>query len=271
MNKSQYSVSVLVNGKPIQELNHQGKVYVEGRKDSEYSIRIHNNDWQRVLAVVTVDGINVITGEPAKDSSDEPGYVVPGWGSYNVKGFRKDLETVGGFKFCRKSKSYCNEVGAPGNNGVIGVQIYSEKQVVYMPAVYIKNILEIKEPMTPWYPPKTTWTKSANDNTYNDGHTNYSSSIEDQSCVCSTLGREIKCKSCIEPTSFDIGTTWGDKIHDQVSTTSFEVDCLKEEFIIYYSNRQGLENMGVPLKKEKHIGYPKAFGGFAKPPSGWIK
>ena len=44
---------------------HRGRQYVVGQPGNEYAIRIRNTTGGRVLAVVSVDGVNVVTGETA--------------------------------------------------------------------------------------------------------------------------------------------------------------------------------------------------------------
>ena len=63
---SQYEAQVLVHGKPVKEIPHLGETYIEGRIGTEYAIRFKNNSLRKVMAVISVDGVNVVTGEPAK-------------------------------------------------------------------------------------------------------------------------------------------------------------------------------------------------------------
>src|SRR5688572_19807611 len=49
---------------------HRGRHYVEGRPGNEYAVRIRNCTGERLLAVLSVDGVNAVTGETA--SPDQP-------------------------------------------------------------------------------------------------------------------------------------------------------------------------------------------------------
>lgn len=120
-------VEITVNGKPIKQYSHKGNTYIEAKIGTEYNIRIKNDSHRRKLAVVTVDGLNVITGQPHSANDIGEGYIVGAYDSFDIKGFRKDMNSVGAFKFCQSGKSYCNEQGLKGNNGVIGVRIYDQK------------------------------------------------------------------------------------------------------------------------------------------------
>src|SRR5512135_2037473 len=45
--------------------HHRGRQYVVGQPGNEYGIHVRNCSDRRVLAVVSVDGVNVVTGETA--------------------------------------------------------------------------------------------------------------------------------------------------------------------------------------------------------------
>ena len=65
MTNENYTVDILVNDKPVRKFPFNDKLFVEARKGQEYSIRIKNNSWQRILAVASVDGLDVLTGKLA--------------------------------------------------------------------------------------------------------------------------------------------------------------------------------------------------------------
>ena len=93
MNRNSFELQILINGRPVKEYNHNNETYIEGRKGTEYTLKVKNNTYHRVLAIPAVDGINVITGKPA--TPDDSGYIIDGYNCVEIKGFRKDLETVG--------------------------------------------------------------------------------------------------------------------------------------------------------------------------------
>ena len=65
---------------------HEGRAYVEGRPGNEYQVVVRNQAGQDVLAVVSVDGVNVVTGETAAPS--QGGYVIDSWQSLDIAGWR---------------------------------------------------------------------------------------------------------------------------------------------------------------------------------------
>ena len=247
-------VEVLVNGKPVRQYVHNGNTYIEARAGTEYSIKIKNSGYNRKLAVITVDGINVITGEPQPESIGQ-GYIVRAYDSLDIKGFRKDMSSVGAFKFCSKGKSYCNDQGLAGNNGVIGVRIYDEK--IVPPQIYYRSTIPIT---------RSIHSKGMFDNNDLMCKSSFGSASNN------TMDSNITCSYSSNTSSpdFDLGTTWGKKIDDNVVNVEFDaVESSAETCTIYYDTKENLEGIGIVFKKEKEVNFPKAFGAFAKPPKGW--
>lgn len=127
MTNENYTVDILVNDKPIRKFPFNDKLFVKSRKGEEYSIRIKNNTWQRILAVASVDGLDVLNGKPAAENGN--GYVINGYSTLKIDGFRVSDEKVAKFLFDYKGGSYAasKEDGSERNVGVVGVRIFTEK------------------------------------------------------------------------------------------------------------------------------------------------
>jgi len=78
-----------------------------------------------VLAVTSVDGVNVITGRTA--SPDQGGYVVESHGRVEIDGWRKSMHEVAAFYFTALPDSYAARTGRPDNVGVIGIALFREE------------------------------------------------------------------------------------------------------------------------------------------------
>ena len=65
---------------------HEGRAWIEGRPGNEYQIVVRNQAGADVLAVVSVDGVNVVTGETATPA--QGGYVIDTWQSVDISGWR---------------------------------------------------------------------------------------------------------------------------------------------------------------------------------------
>lgn len=111
----------------LETYRHRGRDYVVGQPGNEYAIRIRNCSDRRVLAVVSVDGVNVITGESA--APDQSGYVIEPYGYVNIEGWRKDLDRTAAFYFTDPRDAYATRTGRPDDLGVIGVAVFRERWV----------------------------------------------------------------------------------------------------------------------------------------------
>jgi len=104
---------------------HEGRYYVVGRPGNEYEIRMRNRLHGDILTVVSVDGVNVLTGDTA--DWDQGGYVLGGHQNIGIKGWRKSQERVAAFYFTALPDSYAARTGRPDHVGVIGVAVYRAK------------------------------------------------------------------------------------------------------------------------------------------------
>jgi len=120
------------DGRPLHVYYHQGKAWVVGKPGNEYSVRIRNRLGEDVLGVVSVDGVNVVTGETA--TPQQSGYVVSSRGEVDVSGWRKNLGATAAFYFTALPDSYAARTGRPDNVGVIGVALFQRRR--YEPPPY---------------------------------------------------------------------------------------------------------------------------------------
>lgn len=104
---------------------HQGRRFVVGKPGNEYAIRVRNAGSGRILAVMSVDGVNVITGDTA--SAQQSGYVLSPYESADIAGWRKSLSRTAAFYFTALPDSYAARTGRPDNVGVIGVAVFRER------------------------------------------------------------------------------------------------------------------------------------------------
>ena len=102
-----------------------GRYYVAGKPGCNYAIRVLNRAGEDLLAVVSVDGVNVVTGETA--SLEQGGYIFGPGQLFDIKGWRKSLEHVAQFYFSRVHDSYAMRTGRPENVGVIGIALFKRK------------------------------------------------------------------------------------------------------------------------------------------------
>ena len=97
-----------------------------GRPGAKYALQVRNRMAGRLLAVASIDGINVISGETAAWS--QTGYVFAPFSGYQITGWRKSNASVAAFEFSDSSESYAERTSRPNQVGVIGVALFREQQ-----------------------------------------------------------------------------------------------------------------------------------------------
>ena len=112
-------------GRWLQVYRHEGRAYIVGKPGHEYQVRVANRLGEDLLAVVSVDGINVITGQTADPS--QSGYVVAPRGVLDMNGWRRSLAQTAAFYFTALPDSYAARTGRPDDVGVIGVALFRRK------------------------------------------------------------------------------------------------------------------------------------------------
>ena len=105
-----------------------------------------------------------------------------------------------------------------------------------------------------------------NDYKISDTSCNYSASIGVQTCNLSVAPDP-------KPADFNLGTGWGQKQTQAVTTVSFEVGNLLTTDLIYYASREELVKMGIDMGTNVKVRstLPSAFGEhkYCPVPKGW--
>lgn len=112
------------SGRTLPVYMHAGKAYVVGTPGERYSLLLTNRSSARVMGVLSVDGVNAITGETA--APNQAGYVLGPYESAEIAGWRKSNAEVARFYFTPLPDSYAARTDRPGNVGVIGLAAFRE-------------------------------------------------------------------------------------------------------------------------------------------------
>jgi hypothetical protein len=246
----EFSFRLESNGGSLPTYNHGGYTYVEGQRGERYSIRVFNHTGERIEAVVTVDGRDVITGREG-NYRKQRGYVIQPYGSVLVDGFRTSWSGVAAFRFTDIADSYAARMGNASNVGVIGVAVFKEKG--YQPPP----------------PPPYAYRKGIGSG-YGSGGAAKAPSAGAPCC-------DDRAESEADARSRQgIGTGYGEDQYSPASETSFERRGSRPNarLAIYYDDYQGLVSRGVipqPLPYERRPVEPHPFPdandpGFAPPP-----
>jgi hypothetical protein len=125
-NHAAISVRLLdASGRPLEGFSSGANTYVVGEAGQRYTIEIRNNTGVRFEAVTTVDGLDVVNGHTG--SLSNRGYIVNGFATVQIDGWRRTTDTVAAFRFGRVNDSYAGQKGDDRNVGVIGVALFEER------------------------------------------------------------------------------------------------------------------------------------------------
>jgi len=114
------------SGTPLQARTHRGETWIAGRPGMPYAVRLTNTTGARVLVVLSIDGVNAISGETA--SPAQTGYVLAPWQTTEITGWRKSHDDVARFEFAALGESYAARTGRPDNVGTIGIAVFEERR-----------------------------------------------------------------------------------------------------------------------------------------------
>ncbi len=223
-------------GERLTPYRHDGKLYVAGMPGDRYAVELKGKRGGRVLTVLSVDGINVLTGQTA--ATLQSGYVIDGGQSYGISGWRKSMDDVAQFVFTALPNSYAARTGRPGNVGVIGVAVYREKLVPAQPIA-----------LAPFSAPLSLAKKSENDaqNSARDSDNGpvaagaLAERRADQSESRAGLRAEAELKS------MKLGTGHGEREYSPTRHTEFvrNSDSPDEIITLYYDSRVNLIARGI--------------------------
>jgi hypothetical protein len=292
---SNFDINIIVNGNRCKLYTHQGKNYVQANQGSEYVIEIKNNYYKRILSVISVDGLNVLSGKKA--SENDTGYIIDSYHSEKIKGFRfSDDEWAMfkfGYKFNGKTYAQSKNDGSEINCGIFGIRLFYEQEpmVIYNTSTVTWNT-PINPPWTtPINPPWDPYPITCNGAGISIGSPSYTSNVNFMASAdgglqdniqtsCLRGGSDVKARSTMtsrrlcaspEPKGFDMGTEWGRKEQSKVTTINFEKGCLAHSLDIYYASRESLIEMGVPITNQLKVNLPQSFPEkYAKPPKNWV-
>ena len=118
-------------GELLSPIGFRGRDYIAGQPGHRFSVTLSNRTGERVLAVLSVDGVNAISGQTA--GASQAGYVLEPWQQAEIRGWRKSYSDIAEFYFTDLPDSYAARTGRPDNVGVIGLAAFRERRPAPMP------------------------------------------------------------------------------------------------------------------------------------------
>jgi hypothetical protein len=221
-------------GRKLPVYQHRGELWVEGRPGAHYGVRLNNRSGQRVLAIVSIDGVNVLTGETA--STDQAGYVLSPWQNSQINGWRKSSTQVAAFNFTAQQHSYAARTGRPLDVGVIGVAVFDEYRRPPPPVVY-----------------------------GNGPYHRRNAPMQEQESASATAAAPAPADAMAEKSmraeTPSLGTGHGRREYSQSQTTEFERASSQASAVLQlrYDSRENLIAMGVIRSRPQRGERPDAF------------
>lgn len=245
-------LQVLVQSRPIPQYFKENKLYCEARKGSSYTIQLRNLTWQRLLVNCTVDGLSVMDGKEGS-TADPKGYVLNGYETLTIPGWRLSNSEIAEFKFGTKSGSYASKVGKGGNTGVIGVAVYTEMQVpVNISYPYNYQIKDWWSDIYQSGPYKITWSGGSTIGSValNAVHTTSCNSVPFQNTISSSNAVYVAMDD-----GKVAGTEFGPKQENKVMETNIQLSSQTPVEIrtIEYKFRPELEKMGIQISPPANV------------------
>jgi hypothetical protein len=217
-------------GRTLPIYEHEGRLYVAGEPRHQYELRVRNTSGGRLLAVTSVDGVNVLSGETA--AQEQGGYVLGGWDSVRIEGWRKSLDEVATFYFTRLGDSYAARTGRPHDVGVIGVALFRERRAPHRPCC------------PPWrddraIPPSAAPAPETSAQAYEEGEAAHDSSAANQR----------------QRSESKLGTGHGHREASPAQYVEFKraASTPDETLVIYYDSRRNLVAQGVLPQRERRL------------------
>lgn len=205
-----------------------GKLYIAGKPGHRYAVRMSNRSGGRILAVLSVDGVNAVSGETAGPSQN--GYVLDAWETTTINGWRKSLDEVAQFNFTALPDSYAAQTGRPDNVGVIGVAVFTER------VPKRRERQAIADAAAP--PPAPASAPQASRSAQGMGESK-ASPAEAESSASDAMAKRAEAPR--------LGTGHGEREWSRVGTTTFERASSRpaEQVAIWYDSRPNLIARGI--------------------------
>jgi hypothetical protein len=110
--------------------------YFEAFAGRNYSVVLRNDTGDRLGVLISVDGLNAVSGQRSRLSPDEQMYVLGPWETTTIRGWRTSLDDIRRFVFVDEQRSYAERTGqANADMGWIRVLSFREQRPWWTPKV----------------------------------------------------------------------------------------------------------------------------------------
>ncbi len=222
---------------------HQRRYFVSAQTGNRYSLRVENVTGERVLVVLSVDGVNILTGETA--DFNQRGYILSPHESADINGWRKSETEIAAFRFAPLPQSYAARTGRAGDVGVIGMAVFRERRPPPPPKV-LRDERRFRRAPPPPPPPPAPMAGAAGSGSGARDATAPSESNQNMA-----------------PRSEKLGTAHGEIERDVIGTAPFEKASTRPESmrVVEYDSVANLIAAGVIPANSEEARQPRPFPG----------
>jgi hypothetical protein len=220
-------------------------------------VSLANRSGERLGVVLTVDGLNAISG--SRDGGPGRMYVLDPWQSTSVQGWRSSLQEVRQFTFVDERRSYAARTGqANPKMGWIEVAVYRER----------RPYVRVPPTPVPYAEPRREAPADEQANHDRD-RGDAKAAAPAQAPAADAAGAAVR-ESAARAQSYP-GTGWGERAHDPVVLVSFEPEAAPcQRTTLRYEYRSALVALGIlpprVVPRDRLWQREHAEGGFAAPP-----
>ena len=240
-------------GEVLSTWRHRGASYIAGRPGDRYAVRLTNRSGGRVLVVLSVDGVNAVSGETA--ATGQTGYVLAPYQSAEITGWRKSHTEAAAFYFTALADSYAARTQRPDNVGVIGAAVFRER----VP----EPVTHRREPAPPIARDRAANGAAAQEEKASRADAEAPRSAATAPSPSSRIERESLAKS------ERLGTGHGEREYSPTSQTAFERASSQPAEIVQvrYDSHANLLASGVIPRVRPWPRQPEAFPSFVPDPA----
>jgi hypothetical protein len=251
------ALSVTVEGEPAwlyPARDATSRFYLEARRGCRYALTLENRSGERLAAVLTVDGLNVISGQ--RDAGRGRMYVLDPWRRVTIQGWRSSLEEVRRFNFVDEQTSYAARSGKANEKmGWIELAVYRERRP------YVRAFPQAE----PWRDGPPSAPSESPDGASNEAAAGAGAEREARD----QAGKALPAPAA--PARAYPGTGWGERARDRAFLVQFDPESEPcERATLRYEYRPALVALGVlppvPAWRDRLRERDRAEPGFARPP-----
>jgi hypothetical protein len=238
--------------------------YFEATQGGHYELELTNHSNRRVGVLVSVDGLNVVTGERSSLSAGESMYVLNPYQSMTLRGWRSSMNEVRQFVFVDEERSYAERTGqANGDLGWIRVAAFDEQRPVSLGMVRDDDRDQSRcggspEAAAP-APQRGDERAQRTKDLENDKKSEAKQSLD--GLARNEATRQLESDAVP-------GTGWGDRRNDPVTRVQFTAQSVATDQLIFrYEYASGLRALGIFPRHARVWERENGELGFAQPPT----